>query len=513
MDLKTDIKTNGVCEVLRAGPCGVVIFGASGQLAHKKLFPSLFKLFKSGSLPPEHFIAGAGRTKMSNEEFRVSVRKAVMEAGINTAEGDLNDFSSGFYYFQLEYTERKAYLSLKKNLEGLAEKHKTGGSIVFMLAVPPLLYIPVTEGLGQSGLIIKEKQDGPFSRVMVEKPFGRDTESAAQLNEKMLKYIPEEQIYRVDHYLGKNTVQNILVFRFANIVFSPVWNAENIDSVQIVFSEDSGIRGRAGYFEQAGLIRDMLQNHILQLLTLVAMEKPINLSAKAVQDEKVKVLRAIARFDPEKLEGAMIRGQYSGGKAGGKDAAAYREEPGVDANSCVETFFAARFFIENTRWKGVPFYLKAGKRLNRQSTVMHVLFKDDPDCLFCREGVPHEKNRLTFEIHPDQGVRLKFNAKVPGSKMCISPLDMEFNYSKIFGPAAGGDYENIILDCMLGDQTLFWRRDAIEESWKLLTPVLRKWESCSIDEKNKMMFLYPAGSRGPDAADEFIKKDGRSWIE
>jgi glucose-6-phosphate 1-dehydrogenase len=513
MDLKIDLKTNGACEVLRAGPCGVVIFGASGHLAYKKLFPSFFKLYKSGSLPSYFFIAGAGRKKMNNDGFRVSVRKAVMEAGLKADEEDLNEFCARFYYFELEYGDREAYTALKAGLDLLAQKNKTGGNTVFMMAVPPLLHGPVTEGIGKSGLAGEEKDKGSFLRVMVEKPFGRDTESAVLLNESLLKYLCESQIYRVDHYLGKNTVQNILVFRFANIVFSPVWNADNIDSVQINFAEDSGLRGRTGYFEQAGLIRDMLQNHIFQLLTLVAMEKPADITAGAVQDEKVKVLRAVRPFDPDRLGDAMIRGQYTAGAAGGKKVPAYRDEEGADENSCVETFFAAKLFIDNERWKGVPFYIRAGKRLNRSATSIHVIFKDVPGSLFTAGGAVQAKNMLSFEIYPEQGVTLKFNAKVPGSKMCIGPLDMEFNYNKIFGAYTGGDYENIILDCMLGDQTLFWRKDAVEESWKILTPVLRRWESCSINEKSKMMFFYEAGSRGPAEADEFIKRDGRAWVE
>lgn len=509
MEAKNKIKPGALCEVQRSGPCGIVIFGASGALAHKKLFPSLFNLYKSGCLPPEFYIVGAGRTKMSDDEFRVSARKAVMEAGLNPKTEELDGFSAHLSYFKLDYSDAAAYAEFKTRLDALAEKYKTSGNIVFMLAVPPLLYIPVSEGLGKSGLLSKEKSTMPFRRVMVEKPFGRDTESAALLNLKLLEYAEERQIYRVDHFLGKNTVQNIMVFRFANMVFQPVWNASCIDSVQIIFSEQEGVEGRAGYFEQAGLIRDMLQNHLLQLLTLVAMEKPGSLSSEDIQAEKLKAIRAIRPFDTENLGPSMIRGQY----AAGKNLPAYREEQGVDKNSCVETFFAAKLFLENEKWKGVPFYLKAGKRLKSRLTAIHVVFKEDPGCLFCRAGIAHEKNTLSFEIQPEQGLRLKFNAKVPGSKMCISPLDMDFNYAKIFGPAAGGDYENIMLDCMLGDGTMFWGREAVEESWKLLTPVLRKWESCSINEKSKMMFTYEAGSKGPKEADEFIAKDGREWIE
>jgi glucose-6-phosphate 1-dehydrogenase len=512
LELKSTIRLNGVCEIAKAGPCGVVVFGASGDLAHKKLFPSLFKLFITGSVPADFFVTGVARTPMDDNAFRVAARKAVMESGMKAAEKELNDFSERLFYITGDYGDDGTYKALKAKTDGLAEKFRTGGNIIFMLAVPPGLYGTISEGIGRNGLA--DKKNGKYyRRVMVEKPFGRDTESAAAINRQMLEYMAEDQIYRVDHYLGKNTVQNILVFRFANIMFEPVWNARCIDSVQITVSEDAGIEQRAGYFEQAGLIRDIMQNHMLQLLTLVAMEKPAALDAGSVQDEKVKVLKAIKPFDTARLHEAVIRGQYAAGKSRGKDVPAYREEAGVEKNSCVETFFAAKLFIENSRWQGVPFYLKAGKRLDRRATKINILFRDEPDCLFFKEGVDHPGNMLTFDIQPEQGVALKFNAKVPGSKMCISQLDMDFNYRDVFGADTGGDYETVILDCMLGDLTLFWRGDGIEESWKLLTPVLRNWESCSIGEKNKMMFFYAAGSRGPGELDEFIKKDGRVWID
>lgn len=508
--MKDGSRTDIPRDMPKAGPCGVVIFGASGNLAHRKLFPSFFSLYKSGSLPAGFFLAGAGRTRMSDGEFRVSAGKAVMEAGLKPDEEELNGFCSMFYYFPVEYGDKGSYAGLGAELEKLAQKHGTGGNAVFMLAVPPEQHARVIEGLGAAGII--KKQVLPFSRVMVEKPFGRDTDSAAALNSLLLRYVDEGQIFRVDHYLGKNTVQNIIVFRFANLVFLPAWKSEYIDSVQIIFSEESGMEGRGGYFDRAGLIRDVLQNHLLQLLTLVAMEKPEGLAAGAMQDKKVKVLRSIVPPDPGNLGGTMIRGQYSAGTAGGKNLPAYREEKGVAPDSCVETFFAAKLFVDNETWKSVPFYIKAGKRLDRTAVSIHVIFRDEPGCLLCKEGIGHKANMLTFEIQPDQGVNLRFNARVPGSKMRVKPLDMEFNYGKIFGPAAGGDYENIILDCMTGDQTLFWRKDAIEESWKLLTPVLDRWESCSFDEKSRAMFYYLAGSRGPKEADEFIRRDGREWM-
>jgi glucose-6-phosphate 1-dehydrogenase len=345
---------------------------------------------------------------------------------------------------------------------------------------------------------------------MVEKPFGRDLKSAIALDSLMLRHFAETQVYRIDHYLGKNTVQNILVFRFSNTIFEPVWNAGYIDSVKITVAEGIGIEQRAGYFEQAGMIRDMLQNHMLQLLAIIAMEQPATFDAAAVRDEKTRTIKAIRHFNLNKLDDSIIRGQYM---SGGINMPGYREEPGVYKNSCVETFFAAKLFVDNKRWKGVPFYLRAGKRLAAKATKITVLFKNRPDCLFCKLGIEHQPNSLTFSIQPEQGVALKFMAKVPGAKLCLSPLDMDFNYRDLFGADSGGDYETIILDCMLGDQTLFWRKDGIEEAWRLLTPVLEKWDVCPVSEKNSMLHFYKAGTWGPEEADAFIKRDKREWID
>ncbi|MEI7641085.1 MAG: glucose-6-phosphate dehydrogenase [bacterium] len=505
MEIKTDFPTGANCELIKAGPCGMVIFGASGDLAKKKLFPSLYNIFKKRNLPENFFVIGYARTPMEYATFRQEIKTA-------TGTSD-EQFLSRCYYISGGYTEAASYLKLASKLKELEKKYATAGNIIFNLAVPPELYAPITACLSKNGMLKKDKRTLPFQRLMVEKPFGHDYESAVALNAELLKYVTEEQLYRIDHYLGKDTVQNILVFRFANSIFEQAWNRDSIDHVQITMSEDIGIEQRTGYFEKAGLIRDVLQNHMLQLLALVAMEPPKTFDAELVQNEKVKVFKAIKPFKANPNNADIIRGQYLEGSLQGLSMKGYRQETGVEKKSCVETFFAAKLFVNNKRWRGVPFYLKAGKRLDKKETKISVVFKGVPKCVFCHfENSVKMPNILTFIITPEQGISLRLEAKVPGSKKCLSTLEMDVNYREIFKTDPSNDYASVILECMFGDQTLFWRKDGVEAAWKILTPVLRKWDSCPVNDKDGLMNYYAAGTSGTKAANEIIEKDGRHWL-
>lgn len=491
-------------------PCSMVIFGASGDLTERKLIPALYYLTREHMLPAGFSVIGCARTRSNHEGFREEMSQAVKKylnlPGESAAFVD--SFGKGIFYISDDFGGPKAYDQLQALLERLDQQRGTGGNRLFYLATPPSFFPVIVRHLGATGLARPKVPGETWTRIIIEKPFGRDLASARELNRIVTSVFEEEQVYRIDHYLGKETVQNLLVFRYANGIFEPFWNRRYIDHVQLAVAEELGVENRGSYYEEAGLLRDMIQNHVLQLLSLVAMEPPATFEATAVRDEKAKVLRSIRPIPLDRLEEFAVRGQYTESGVGGQKVPAYRAEPRVSPTSSTETFAALKLFIDNWRWADVPFYLRSGKRLPKRVSEISIQFRRVPHLLFRGAGAEGiEPNVLSLRIQPNEGISLKFCAKLPGAGMQIRPVRMDFRYGESFGAVPPTAYETLLLDCMLGDATLFNRDDAVELSWELVEPTLQGWKQ----QGARGLAFYPAGSWGPTEADAFIERDGRHW--
>ncbi len=487
-------------------PCAMVIFGASGDLTRRKLMPALYHLAQERLLPPGFSVVGFSRTDMSDQQFRDAMRQAVTEfGGEQPPQGAAwAHFAEGLSYISAHPGHSEEYRKLAEALERSDRQRGTGGNRLFYLAVPPSSIEPIVNNLQQSGLA---HTSAGWARIIVEKPFGHDLESARELNESISRVFREDQIYRIDHYLGKETVQNLLVFRFANGIFEPVWNRRYVESIQVTAAETVGVENRAGYFEEAGELRDMIQNHLLQVLALTAMEPPAVIGADQVRLEKVKLLRALRPLDEGALRTCAVRGQYGPGWVEGKKVPAYRQEPDVDPNSATETYAAVKLFIENWRWAGVPVYLRAGKRLARHVTEVAIQFKQAPLLLFHDQPTEAMRpNLLLVRIQPDEGISLRFTAKLPGPAIQTRSVHMDFRYAS-FGVPSASAYERLLLDCMLGDPTLFAHRDGVEAAWAFITPILQYWAA----EPPADFPNYAAGSWGPEEADKLMAGGCAPW--
>ena len=489
--------------------CTIVIFGASGDLTARKLIPALYHLYAEGQMPGRFRVIGFARRDKGDDDWRAEMRAGVEAHSRPPAldAGKWDEFANNLFYHRGDMTSAEAYAALGERLrEG---EEGVGRNFVFYLAVSPSLFGTAVDQLHEAGLLRRLEEDAEdWQRVVVEKPFGTDLATAQELNSHLLRHARERQIFRIDHYLGKETVQNIMMFRFSNAIFERLWHRETVEHVQITVSEDIGVGGRGGYFEEAGTLRDMVQNHLLQILSLVAMEPPVSLEAEAIRSEKVKALQSIRPLTPTDVATQVVRGQYFAGNVNGENRMGYRQEERVAAESSVETYVALKLFIDNWRWSGVPFYLRTGKNLPMRASEVRVQFRPTPSVLFAAGGNGSvQPNALTLRLQPDEGINLRFNGKVPGNSMETRPVRMRFGYDAEFGAYTPEAYERLLLEAMAGDATLFIRRDEVETAWQIVDDIRVGWGDAPLSNRE----IYAAGTWGPEAAEELLTRSGHRW--